>query len=62
MTPLAMWSLYAGRGSGIAITSSYGALRGIPFAPEEPLFGGKIEYSDYATDIIDTNNIILTMA
>jgi hypothetical protein len=58
---LAMWSIYAGKGSGIAITSSYGALQA-SLRSERPLFGGKIEYSDYSTGIIETNNITLTTA
>jgi hypothetical protein len=55
----AMWSIYAGRGSGIAITSSYDSLQA-SFRSDQKLFGGKIVYSDYSTDIIDVSNNLLT--
>jgi hypothetical protein len=47
----AMWSVYASRGSGIAITSSYKLLQD-SFPSDKALFGGKIVYADYSTDII----------
>jgi len=58
----AMWSIYAGRGSGIAITSTYDSLEA-SFRPDARLFGGKVIYSDYSNDIIGrelSNNILST--
>jgi hypothetical protein len=57
----AMWSIYAGRGSGIAITSSYDSLQA-SFQSDHTLFSGKIIYSDYFKDIIDVQNIIFATA
>lgn len=57
----AMWSIYAGRGSGIAITSSYDLLQA-SFQSEQTLFGGKMVYSDYSTDIVDLSNNLLSAA
>src|SRR5580704_7843647 len=57
----AMWSIYAGRGSGIAITSSYDSLQA-SFQSDQKLFGGKIIYSDYSADIIDVQNNLLATA
>jgi hypothetical protein len=57
----AMWSIYANRGSGIAITSDYLALQA-SLQSDKALFAGKIIYSDYSTEIIDTHNIPMTLA
>jgi hypothetical protein len=59
----AMWSIYASRGSGIAITSNYASLQAA-FQSDKPLFGGKINYADYSTDVVtgDLSNNILTTA
>ena len=54
----AMWSIYAGRGSGIAITSSYESLQA-SLQTGQKFFGGKIIYSDYSTDIIDVQSHLL---
>ena len=54
----AMWSIYAGRGSGIAITSSYESLQA-SFQIGQKLFGGKIIYSDYSAEIIDVQSNLL---
>ena len=56
----AMWSIYTGKGSGIAITSSYETLAE-SLQSSAIFFGGKIIYSDYATDIIDVSNNVLSM-
>jgi hypothetical protein len=37
----AMWSIYASRGSGIAVTSSYDTIRA-SIRSDKVLFGGKI--------------------
>jgi hypothetical protein len=57
----AMWSVYASRGSGIAITSSYDSLQE-SLQSDKTLFGGKIIYSDYASEIVDLSNIIMAAA
>jgi DUF2971 family protein len=56
----AMWSIYTRRGSGIAITSSYKSLAD-SLPSTDVFFGGKIIYSDYATDIIDVANNAFSM-
>lgn len=58
-----MWSIYAGRGSGIAITSRYDSLQA-SFKCDKVLFGGKIVYSDYSNDAIEgvSSNIIMASA
>jgi hypothetical protein len=54
----AMWSIYAGRGSGIAITSSYESVQA-SLQTSQKLFGGKIIYSDYSAEIIDVQSNLL---
>ncbi len=54
----AMWSVYASRGSGIAITSSYDFLQA-SLHSDKVLFAGKIIYSNYSKDTIDTQNNVL---
>ena len=54
----AMWSICAGRGSGIAITSSYDSLQA-SLRSDQKLFGGKIVYSDYSNAVIDVSNNLL---
>ena len=54
----AMWSIYAGRGIGIAITSSYESLQA-SLQTGQKLFGGKIIYSDYSAEIIDVQSNLL---
>jgi hypothetical protein len=52
----AMWSIYASRGSGIAITSSYDLLRA-SIHTDKALYGGKIEYIDYSKSAPDEDLI-----
>lgn len=57
----AMWSIYASRGSGIAVTTNYEMLQN-SLTSDKVLFGGKITYSDYAADSRDFLNNLLSPA
>jgi len=47
----AMWSIYANKGSGIAISSTFNRLESALNLPEgRELYSGEIKYSDYNTD------------
>lgn len=56
----AMWSIYARRGSGIAVTSTYEMLQN-SLPSDKAIFGSKITYSDYSVDLNDgvfSNNLL----
>lgn len=55
----AMWAQYAGRGSGIAVRSTYKRLQESLARWECTTYTGLVEYADYDTVVFDGNNLLV---